>query len=55
MGGVLSFILIFIIILPLILFSSLNPTNKLNNLTKGKLNVDLTFIYENDLELNYFI
>ena len=52
-GGVLSFVLIFIIILPLILFSSLNPTNKLNNLTKGKLNIDLTFIYENDVELNY--
>ena len=52
-GGTLSFILIFIIILPLILFSSLNPTNKLNNLTKGKLNIDLSFVYANDIELNY--
>ena len=52
-GGLLSFILIFILIVPLILFSSLNPTNKLNNLIAGKLNVDLTFAYDNDVELNY--
>ena len=53
MGGLLSFILIFLLIIPLVLFSSLNPTNKLNNLNAGKLNVDLTFIYENGVELNY--
>ena len=53
MGGLLSFALIFILVIPLVLFSSLNPTNKLNNLTSAKLNVDLTFIYENGVILNY--
>ena len=53
MGGILTFILIFLLIIPLVLFSSLNPTNKLNNLNAGKLNVDLTFIYESGVELNY--
>ena len=52
-GGLLSFILIFVLILPLILYSSLNPTNKLNNLIGAKLNVDLSFIYDNDVELNF--
>ena len=46
-GASLSFILILILILPLILFSSLNPTNKLNNLTTAKLAVNLTFNYDN--------
>ena len=36
-GASLSFVLILILILPLILFSSLNPTNKLINLTTAKL------------------
>ena len=49
----MSFVLIFILIIPLVLFSSLNPTNKLNNLTGGKLNIDLAFIYGNDVELDY--
>ena len=53
MGGLLSFALVFILVIPLVLFSSLNPTNKLNNLTSAKLNVDLTFTYENGVELNY--
>ena len=53
MGGLLSFALIFILVIPLVLFSSLNPTNKLNNLTGAKLNVDLTFIYESGVVLNY--
>ena len=52
-GCSLSFVLIFILILPLILFSSLNPTNKLNNLIAAKINVDLSFTYGNDVELNY--
>ena len=55
MGGLLSFALVFILVVPLILFSSLNPTNKINNLTSAKLNVDLTFTYENGVELNYNI
>jgi len=39
--------------LPLILFSSLNPTNKLNNLTAAKITVDLTFNYINGAIKNY--
>ena len=46
-GGSLAFILILILTVPLILFSSLNPTNELNNLTGAKITVDLTFNYEN--------
>ena len=53
MGGLLSFGLVFILIIPLILFSSLNPTNKINNINAAKLKVDLTFFYENDVKLNY--
>ena len=45
--------MVFILVIPLILFSSLNPTNKINNLTSAKLNVDLTFTYENGVALNY--
>ena len=52
-GGTLAFILIFILIAPLILFSSLNPTNKLNNITEGELKVDLSFTYENGAIKNY--
>ena len=53
LGGSLAFILILILILPLILFSSLNPTNKLNNLTAAKITVDLTFNYINGAIKNY--
>ena len=53
LGGTLAFILILIIVLPLILFSSLNPTNKLNNLTAAKITVDLTFNYINGAIKNY--
>ena len=53
LGGSLAFILILILILPLILFSSLNPTNKINNLTAAKLTVDLTFNYINGAIKNY--
>ena len=52
-GFTLSFGLIFIIIIPLLLFSSLNPTNQINNITEAKLSVDLTFIYENGVVKNY--
>ena len=52
-GGTLSFILILILILPLILFSSLNPTNKLNNITAAKIAIDLTFNYINGAIKNY--
>ena len=53
MGGLLSFGLVFILVIPLVLFSSLNPTNKLNNLNGAKLIVDLIFTYENGVELKY--
>ena len=53
LGASLTFILILILVIPLILFSSLNPTNKLNNLTGGQLTVDLTFKYENGAIKNY--
>ena len=53
MGAPIAFILILLLIVPLILYSSLNPTNKSNNLTAGKLNVDLTFIDKNGIKLNY--
>ena len=53
MGGLLSFGLVFVLVIPLVLFSSLNPTNILNNLNGAKLNVDLIFTYENGVELKY--
>ena len=52
-GATLAFALIMTLIVPLILFSSLNPTNKLNNLTAGELKVDLSFTYENGAIKNY--
>jgi hypothetical protein len=55
MGGPLAFSLIIILIVPLILFSSLNPTNKNNNLTGAKVFVDLTFNYQNGAFKKYNI
>ena len=52
-GFTLSFALIFTIIIPLLLFSSLNPTNKINNITAAKIYVDLTFVYKNGVMKNY--
>ena len=52
-GATLTFVLIMILIVPLILFSSLNPTNQLNNITAGELKVDLSFTYENGAIKNY--
>ena len=46
-GASLATVLILILVVPLILFSSLNPTNQLNNLTGAKITVDLSFNYEN--------
>jgi len=54
-GGSLAFILIIILTVPLILFSSLNPTNKLNNLTGAKISVDLFFNYQNGAIKKYNI
>ena len=53
MGGFLAFLLILILIAPLMLFSSLNPTNKLNNLTGAVLKIDLCFFYKNKAVQNY--
>ena len=53
MGGALTFSLVFILVTPLILFSSINPTNKLNNLTGASLKIDLGFFYENGVIKNY--
>ena len=53
MGGGLAFILILILIAPMILFSSLNPTNKINNLTGAELQIDLCFFYKNKAVQNY--
>jgi hypothetical protein len=53
MGGALSFVLIFILVAPLLLFSSLNPTNQINNLTGATLKVDLSFVYKNKAVKNY--
>ena len=55
MGGSLAFVLIIILIAPLILFSSLNPTNQLNNLNGAKITVDLTFTYESGAIKKYNI
>ena len=53
MGGILSFGLIILLIIPILLFSSLNPTNKLNNLKGATLSVDLSFVYFSGLITNY--
>jgi hypothetical protein len=47
-GGVLSFILISALIFPLILFSSINPTNKINSVYDAKLKIDLSFTYQDN-------
>ena len=53
MGGVLSFALIIIIVLPIMLFSSLNPTNELNNLNGANIKIDLSFKDSLGLIKNY--
>ena len=52
-GATLAFVLILTLIVPLILFSSLNPTNHLNNITAGQLKIDLSFTYKNGAIKNY--
>ena len=53
MGGVLTFVLVLVLVGPMLLFSSLNPTNQLNNLTNSDLTLELSFIYKNELMKNY--
>jgi outer membrane biosynthesis protein TonB len=55
MGGLLSFALVVILIGPIIIFSSLNPLNTLNNLTSADLKVELCFGYKNKIMKNYTI
>ena len=52
-GASLSLILVLLLIAPLILFSSLNPTNKLNNLTGAQLKIALSLFYINGAVKNY--
>jgi hypothetical protein len=54
-GGITSFILISFLVLPLILFSSLNPTNEQNNIKSAEMKVYLSFVNENKQEKNYLI
>ena len=52
-GGVLSFILITALIFPLVMFSSLNPTNITNSVYDAKLKVDLSFTYQDKENKKY--
>ena len=54
-GGIISLILVLILIIPLILYSSLNPTNEINNINSAQLKVYLSFIDINLQEKNYLI
>ena len=49
-GGSISFILVLILIVPLILYSSLNPTNQLNNITSAQTKIFFSFI-DNDKQI----
>jgi len=53
LGGVLSFGLIILLIIPILLFSSLNPTNELNKLKGAELTVELSFVYTSGVIKNY--
>ena len=55
MGGFLSFGLVLVLVIPLILFSSLNPMNQLNNLTSADLKVELSFTNSNGIKKGYTI
>ena len=52
-GCTISFVLILLVIIPIIIYSSLNPTNELNNLTGGKLKIDLAFYYNSSYFRNF--
>jgi hypothetical protein len=53
LGGLCSFGLLLVLVGPLLLFSTLNPTNELNNLTNADLTVELSFLFKNKLMKNY--
>ena len=52
-GGLLSFLLIIIILLPILLFSSLNPLNELNNIYGADIKLDLSIKDSSELIKNY--
>ena len=53
MGGILSFVLVLLLILPILLFSSLNPTNELNNVNSANIKIELGFKDKVGLFKNY--
>ena len=53
MGATISFGLIILIIAPILLFSSLNPTNVSTIVKSGTLTVELSFVYKNGAMKNY--
>ena len=53
MGGILSFILVLLLVLPILLFSSLNPTNQSNNVNSAKIKIELAFKDKAGLFRNY--
>lgn len=53
MGGLLSTALILLLVLPLLLFSSLNPTNQNNNVTNGRIMMQFSFRLQGELYKNY--
>ena len=53
MGGILSFGLILLLVFPILLFSSLNPTNQSSNLNGAILKIDLSFKDSSGLIKNY--
>ena len=53
LGGTLSFTLILLLVVPIMLFSGLNPTNELNNLLGATLKIDLSILYKNGATKNY--
>ena len=54
-GGSISFLLIAILIGPLIIFSSLNPTSEINNVNSSDIKIYMSFIDKNKQERNILI
>ena len=54
-GGVTSIILVLILIVPLILFSSLNPTSENNNVNSAGMKIYMSFMDNNEQERNILI
>ena len=54
-GGFTSIILVLILIVPLILFSSLNPTSEINNVNSAGMKIFMSFMDSNEQERNILI